>query len=96
MTSPIRKKVTCPNCGTEDNFTIFSSINVTLHSELRKKMENGEMFIWKCPKCGKKYICNYPFIYHDMEKGIMQCLSINISEDKLEELGLSGTIELNW
>lgn len=95
MTRPVMKKVTCPNCGTEDDFTIFTSINVTINPELQKKMENGELFIWECPKCGKKYICIYPFLYHDMDAGIMTYLSINIPEDKLEELGLSGTIELD-
>lgn len=96
MTKPIIKKVTCPNCGTEGEFIMFASINATLHPELQKKMENGELSIWECSKCGKKYICDYPSIYHDMEKGIMQCLPKNISEDKLKELGLSGIIELNW
>ena len=44
----------------------------------------------------KKYICIYPFIYHDMEKGILQCLSLNISEERLKELGLNGIIKINW
>lgn len=98
MTRPVIKKVTCPNCGTEDDFTIFTSINVTLDPELQKKMENGELFIWECPKCGKKYICIYPFLYHDMDAGyiVQELLHPNIPEDKLAELGLSGTIKLDW
>lgn len=96
MTKPIITEVTCPNCKAEGYFTMFLSINATLLPELQKEMENGKLLIWECPKCGKKYICYYPFVYHDMEKGIMQCQSINIPEDKLEELGLSGIIELNW
>ncbi len=54
MTMPIAKKVTCPNCGTEGYFTVFLSINVTLNPELQKKMENGDLSIWECPKCGNK------------------------------------------
>jgi predicted RNA-binding Zn-ribbon protein involved in translation (DUF1610 family) len=96
MTSLISKKVICPNCGTEGSITLYSSINVTLNPELQKKMDNGELFIWKCPNCEKQYICIYPFIYHDMEKGILQCLSLNISEERLKEFGLSGIIKINW
>lgn len=95
MTCPVIKKVTCPNCGTEGDFIIYSTINVTLHPELQEKMGSGELFIWKCPKCGNKYFCNYPFLYHDMEKGIMQSLSVDVSEEGLKELGLSGIIELD-
>lgn len=95
MTCPVIKKVTCPNCGTEGNFIIYYSINVTLHPELQKKMENGELSVWQCPKCGNKYICNYPFIDHDMERGVMQCLSMNTTEAKLKELGVNGIIELD-
>lgn len=96
MTRPISKKAACPNCGAEDDFTIYTSINATRNPKLVEEMASGELFIWECPKCGKKYICKYPFMYYDMEKGIMQCLTFNIPEDKWEELGLSGIIELEW
>ena len=79
MTCPVIKKVTCPNCGTEGDFIIYSTINVTFHPELQKKMD----------------ICNYPFIDHDMERGVMQCLSMNTTEAKLKELGVNGIIELD-
>lgn len=42
MTSLISKEVICPNCGTEGNITLYSSINVTLNPELQKKMDNGQ------------------------------------------------------
>lgn len=56
-------------------------------------MDNLELFTWACPKCGNKYILKYPFLYHDMEQGIMEWLSINYSED-LEIKGYSGVIEI--
>lgn len=74
MTRPIVKKVTCPNCGTEGDFVMYASINAEYNPELIKKMESGELSIYECPKCGKKYICNYPFLYNDyndMARGIM-------------------------
>jgi len=74
----ISKEVICPNCGTKGSIIIYSK--VFLDPELQKKMDNGELFIWKCPKCEKKYICIG--------------LSLNISEERLKELGLSGIIRI--
>ena len=51
MTKPIRKKVVCPDCGAEGDFTVYISINFGMNPELFEKMCN----IWECPKCGKKY-----------------------------------------
>lgn len=45
MTCPVIKKVTCPNCGTEGDFIIYSTINVTLHPKLQESMKSGELFI---------------------------------------------------
>ena len=55
MVEPITKKVTCPNCGAENYITIYD----TIYPELVEKMESGELFIYECPKCGKKYRHNY-------------------------------------
>lgn len=75
MTRPITKKVTCPNCRTEGDFIVYTSINATYHPKLLKKMENGELSIWKCPKCKKKYYIPYDYFYHDMKVGIFEVRS---------------------
>lgn len=93
MTSFRAHNVCCPNCGTEKGYQRFDSVNVTLHPELQEKMDTLELFTWSCPKCGNKYILKYPFLYHDMEQGIMELLSINYSKD-LEAKGYSGIIEI--
>lgn len=43
MTCPVIKKVTCPNCGTEGDFIIYSTINVTLHPKLQRE--------WRAANC---------------------------------------------
>lgn len=59
MTKPIDENVICPNCGAENCITVYASINATLNPELVEKMKSGELFIYECPKCGKKYrFCN--------------------------------------
>ncbi len=92
MTTYRHNSVCCPNCNTTSKYNKIDSINVTLNPELKEKMENLELFTWVCPNCGKKYIVQYPFLYHDMQRGIMQYLSIDYS-DKLREQGYSGAIK---
>ena len=94
MTSFIGKIVTCPHCGAIGEYSAYQSVNVTLNPELRDKMDDLSLFTWVCPNCGKKYICSYPFLYHDMERGILQYLQVNMPEEKLEELGYNGMIGL--
>ena len=73
MTRPIVEKVTCPNCGTEGDFIMYTSINATYHPKLLKKAESGELFIWKCPKCKRRYYIDYYFfINDDMQRGIVE------------------------
>lgn len=75
MTRPIVEKVTCPNCGTEGDFIIYTSINATYNLELVKKMKSGELSIWECPKCKKKYRISYSYFYHDMKSGMVEVRS---------------------
>lgn len=65
------EKITCPNCGTTDSVTIYSSVNVTQHPELKEAVLTGELFIFTCPNCGAQTRLDYDVLYHDMEKQIM-------------------------
>lgn len=72
MTRPVTEIMICPNCRAKGEFTVYTSINATYNPELAKKMESGELFIWECPKCKKKYSVRYDYIYHDMKKGLIE------------------------
>lgn len=65
------EKVTCPKCGCEADFTVWNSLNTSVHPDGKEKLLNGELFHFTCPDCGTMAEINYPMIYHQMEDRIM-------------------------
>lgn len=45
------EKITCPKCGCESDFMIWSSINTVLDPEMFAKVRTGEAFAFTCPEC---------------------------------------------
>lgn len=64
-------KVTCPKCGKEHDFAIWTSINVTLDRDQKEEILNRKAFVFECPDCKEKTLYSYDFLYHDMEQKIM-------------------------
>lgn len=70
--SDIRTEVQkCPHCSKESELTIYSSINVTLDPNLKKKILDSSIFEWECPYCHEKFDLVYDFLYHDMDADYM-------------------------
>ena len=63
--------IKCPKCGKESKFVMWSSINTVLNPEMKKKVLTGEIFKFKCNKCGCEARINYSSLYHQMEDRIM-------------------------
>lgn len=57
--------VTCPNCGKEREFTLWSQIDAKENPELREALFKNELFSFTCPHCGEEAIISYPFLYQD-------------------------------
>lgn len=64
-------KITCPECGTEGDFTLWQSVNTQLDPEAKQKVLSGELFQFKCPKCGSVTNVNYDLLYHQMDDQLM-------------------------
>ncbi|MGB9592277.1 MAG: CpXC domain-containing protein, partial [Candidatus Kryptoniota bacterium] len=47
---------------------VWESLNVTVDSDLKKKLFAGEINKFECEKCGNKAFVNAPILYHDMEQ----------------------------
>ena len=58
---------------------MYTSINATYDPKLIKKMESGELSIWKCPKCKKKFYIPYNYFYHNMKSG---CIEVHSSPNQ--------------
>ncbi len=65
------KKITCPKCGAQSDFTVYSSINSVHDPELSEQLKNLSLYEAVCPKCNTKAIVDYGLLYHDMNKRIM-------------------------
>lgn len=65
------KKITCPDCGQEADFTVWRSINTMLDPEMKEKVRTREAFSFRCPECGKVVNVDYGFLYHQMEDEMM-------------------------
>lgn len=64
-------KITCPDCNTEGDYTVWDSVNVDLDPKLKTKVMDGSLFTWVCPNCKKSFHAPYSFLYHDMTHNFM-------------------------
>jgi len=71
MSSFRNRKITCPACNKEGSYTVWDSVNVDLHPELKSKVMDGSLFTWVCPNCKKSFNAPYSFLYHDMTHDFM-------------------------
>ena len=71
MTEAFAHNIRCPGCNTESPFTIYRSLNVTLNPDEKQSLLAGELFRFRCPKCGAATQVVYPMLYHDMQQQFM-------------------------
>lgn len=84
MSKCTTNEVTCPDCGNKQNFVIWQNIIADLDPKLKEKVLNGELFLFTCEKCGKKFPITYPCLYHDMEKHLLVYLTTDANS--IEEM----------
>lgn len=66
--SKFRKEaIECTDCGTKGIFKRWESVDVDEDPSLREKVMSGEIFYWKCPKCGLVTSDTPGILYHDMK-----------------------------
>ena len=61
-------ELTCPQCGNMQEVEIWDSLNVTSDPELRNRLFNADINIFKCESCNHKAIISVPLLYLDMGK----------------------------
>lgn len=65
------EKIKCPQCGKEQDFTVWESINTVLDPELKERVRNKKVFEFKCEDCKYSANVDYGFLYHQMEDKMM-------------------------
>ena len=72
MSSTETKAVSCPQCNYENHVTVYKTINGSTDGKaIKEKMLSGELFRFKCEKCGHEAMLKYPVLYNDIDKKFM-------------------------
>lgn len=71
MSLPSQETIACKQCGHEQEFTIWHSINVTLNPELKEQLLTGQLTTFTCEACGTRAEVVWSLLYHDMEGELM-------------------------
>lgn len=60
--------IVCPKCKKKGEFTVWNSINASFDPQAKIQLINGEIFRYRCPKCGEIINVNYELLYHQMDE----------------------------
>ena len=71
MTKVSTEELVCPECGLDQVFTVYDSVNVTLCSDFKNQVINGDLTTFTCDACGYQAEMVCPILYHDMENQLM-------------------------
>jgi len=67
MSKSTNETITCPECGHEQQVTLWHSINTKLDPELREELFEARINQFTCEGCGKEALLSCPLLYHDMD-----------------------------
>ncbi|MGN0710582.1 MAG: CpXC domain-containing protein [Anaerovoracaceae bacterium] len=84
MSKFTKTEVECPECGNKQEFMTWQNIIGDIDVEIKEKVLNGELFVFTCKECGKKFPITYPCLYHDMTKKLLVYLTPD--EKSVEEM----------
>ncbi|MDY0167042.1 MAG: CpXC domain-containing protein [Thermoguttaceae bacterium] len=93
--------VECPKCTSEQSFTHWQSVNVTLDPDLKEKILDRTLVTFTCENCGYVAEVYHPLLYHDMEQRLMVFLGdeapdASTSEDVSGSLASSSEAEYTF
>ena len=80
MSKPTQDSVTCPNCSTISEATMWESLNSIMNSAEVDRLLEGTLFVHECPNCHSSIELTYPCLYNDMEAHVMVQYIVNESE----------------
>jgi DNA-directed RNA polymerase subunit RPC12/RpoP len=74
MSTSHYETITCPSCGTEQDFEVWDSVNGSQDPDLKEQLKKGELTRLVCENCSSSVVVNFDILYHDMEQKIMVLL----------------------
>lgn len=85
MSKPKRRLFAC-SCGRSFDADVFGSANVTLQPDLKDAILANRFNRVRCPSCGQERDAEVPFLYHDMNAGVMVWVYPAASADQADEI----------
>jgi hypothetical protein len=61
-------EIKCPQCGNEQDVSIWQSINATVDPEARQELLDGRVNLFHCSKCAYEAAIVTDLLYHDMKR----------------------------
>ena len=83
MSRSHEEMVNCPNCGTQQSFTVWDSINVSVDPNLKEPLLTGKLSTFCCSHCGCESNFIHDTLYHDMDKSL--AIWLNVEDDPESE-----------
>ena len=100
MSMESKETYTCPECGHEQECTVWHSLNGDMNPEAKQQLLDGTLFLSECSNCGRKSNLDYGILYHDMtnqamvyyvdEESVNKTLEIMKNSGKQFGLDMSG------
>lgn len=90
--SHTKHTLTCPYCGEQGEFAVWSNVNVMLNPELKPKVLDRSLFTFACPHCGKTAKVSYDCLYHDVAQEYM----VYLVTTEASEADTYAMIMQNW
>ena len=75
--------IKCPECGKDNEFIAWQSLNGDLDPDAKQKLLDGTLFHFKCENCGYESNIVYPILYNDMSNKVMIYF---VTEDEIDEI----------
>jgi hypothetical protein len=85
VSKPIQRDFRCI-CGRAFSAPIYRSANVTLDPVLGDRIVDGTFNLVACPGCGREWLAEVPFLYHDMQRGLALWVYPVADEPRAEEI----------
>lgn len=85
--------ISCPQCGHDQEFTSWNSINVSLNPEKKAELKSGALNRLVCAQCGEQSDVNYPTLYHDPERQFMVWLHREGGEAELGDMAVGDFLQ---
>ena len=70
MSRKHEETIGCSSCRTQQDFTVWDSVNVSVDPSLKQSLLDGDLTTFRCPRCRHEAHVAYDCLYHDMDSSL--------------------------